>query len=63
MRPNNPPDHPFNPSRRWCSNHMGDAPVEGGEWVVTGKTRRWLCSTCLERKAQRMASRAAPTAL
>jgi hypothetical protein len=47
MRPNNPPDHLFNTHRRWCSNHMGDAPVDGGEWIVTGKTRRWLCATCL----------------
>jgi hypothetical protein len=31
---------------------MGDAPVDGGEWIVTGKTRRWLCAACLERRVK-----------
>lgn len=54
MKPN-PPDYLFNNHRRWCSNHMGDAPVTGGGWIVSGskRTRRWLCGTCLARKTER----------
>jgi hypothetical protein len=54
MKPNNP-SHLFNNNRRFCSNHMGDAPVAGGKWLISGskRTHRWLCAACLERRLLR----------
>jgi hypothetical protein len=57
----NNPEHLFNSHRRWCSNHMGEATVDGGKWIVSGskKTHRWVCAACLARKAERMKEKAA----
>lgn len=44
----------------WCSNHMGKAVREGGEWIITngGKSRRWICARCVAaKKARKEAAR------
>ena len=45
----------------YCTNHMGLAPKAGGEYIVSanGKTRRWICASCLaRRKARRLTGEA-----
>lgn len=39
---------------RYCTNHMAVAPVAGGKWLASpnGKTRRWICAACLERRKE-----------
>jgi hypothetical protein len=54
---NNPPDYLFDPVR-YCTNHRGMVKTEGGKWIVarSGKTRRWLCAACLQRKKEKKCS-------
>jgi hypothetical protein len=54
---NQNPDYLFQPFR-YCTNHMGMAKTEGGIWRVasSGKTRRWVCAACLQRKREKRPS-------
>lgn len=37
---------------RYCTHHQGKAPVAGGKRIVStnGRSRRWLCAACAERR-------------
>ena len=35
--------------KRYCTQHRGEAPLEGGEFIQRGKIRRWICGKCAER--------------
>lgn len=35
---------------RFCTSHQSYSPVDGGVWLVTGYTRRWICASCRARR-------------
>lgn len=52
--------HLFANRDRFCNQHQGKAPEEGGKWITTnnGRSRRWICAMCLEaRQARQEAAR------
>lgn len=44
-------------SKRFCQTCRISRDIEGGKWEVAsnGRTRRWLCGSCLQRRAERLA--------
>jgi hypothetical protein len=39
--------------KRWCASHFGEAPIDAGSYVRSGKTKRWICDRCQEKRQQR----------
>lgn len=36
--------------RRYCSTHGSEVEADAGSYIVRGKTTRWVCFTCQERR-------------
>jgi len=43
--------------KKFCTTCRSRQPEEGGEWVVTGRTRRWRCGGCKDKAAARQATK------
>jgi len=38
--------------KRYCSDHRGEVAVDAGGYVMRGKTKRWMCFHCQEKKQE-----------
>lgn len=36
--------------RRYCSTHGSEVEADSGSYIACGKTTRWVCFTCQERR-------------
>ena len=36
--------------RRYCSTHGSEVEADAGSYIACGKTKRWVCFTCQERR-------------
>lgn len=46
--------------RRYCSTHGSEVDADAGGYISRGKTTRWVCFTCQERR--NLVTRPAPSA-
>lgn len=51
---------PQQPGERYCGQHGGYAPVEGGadKTFANGTRRRWICEKCVDKERERNRLRA-----
>jgi len=50
-----PFDQPITTGERYCSNHLGYAPANDGQYETFnhGKNQRWVCAKCVKAKRER----------
>jgi hypothetical protein len=39
--------------KRWCASHRGEAAANAGSYVISSKTKRWICDRCQAKSEQR----------